>query len=384
VRPPETRRPAALPLLLSCALLVASAGTVGCLRLEGDSGPDAQGDTPAPATRTVTARGNLADDERSTIDLFSTASSSVTNIDTATLARRNRFSLDVTEIPRGSGSGFVWDTDGHIVTNWHVVDGADTAKVALGDRSSWDAELVGAAPDKDLAVLKIDAPQELLSPIALGTSGDLVVGQKVFAIGNPFGFDHTLTTGVISALGREITARDGFSIRDVIQTDAAINPGNSGGPLLDSAGRLIGVNTAIYSPSGSYAGIGFAIPADTVAWVVPELIAHGQIVRPVLGVEFANPRVARSLGLRQGLLVTHVAPGSGAERAGLEPARYDRWGRVVLGDIVLAADGEPCDDLGDLFRVLEQRQAGQTVELEIARGNDRRRVVVTLDPPAGV
>jgi S1-C subfamily serine protease len=228
--------------------------------------------------RAVAARGDLAEDEKGTISLFKTISPSVAYI-TTTAVRRELFSLRPLEVPQGAGSGFVWDENGYIVTNFHVIADAQGARVTLADRSTWPAQLVGVEPDKDVAVLKIDAPKHLLPPIPIGTSNDLQVGQKVFAIGNPFGFDQTLTTGVISGLGREIESMTRRPIQGVIQTDAAINPGNSGGPLLDSAGRLIGVNTAIYSPSGVYAGIGFAIPVDTVNEVVPQLIQQGRKAR---------------------------------------------------------------------------------------------------------
>ncbi|MEP0346693.1 S1C family serine protease, partial [Rhodopirellula bahusiensis] len=212
--------------------------------------------------------GNLADTETRTIELFRVTSPSVVHITTSKVAR-DYFSMNVQEIPQGSGTGFVWDKAGHIVTNNHVIQNADVAMVAFDDQTSYPAKLVGVAPDKDLAVLLIDAPAERLRPIPRGVSADLEVGRTALAIGNPFGLDQTLTTGVISALGREIKSDSGVPIKDVIQTDAAINPGNSGGPLLDRSGQLIGVNTAIYSPSGAYAGIGFAIPVDTVRWVVP-------------------------------------------------------------------------------------------------------------------
>jgi len=213
--------------------------------------------------RAITPRGDLAEEEKTTIALFRQASPSVVHITTLAV-RQDAFSLDVFQIPQGTGSGFVWDNQGRIVTNFHVIRDADAAQVTLADHSSWKARLVGAYPDKDLAVLMVDAPKDRLHPIAIGTSHDLQVGQRLFAIGNPFGLDQSLTTGIISALGREIESVNRRAIKDMIQTDAAINPGNSGGPLLDSSGRLIGVNTAIYSPSGASAGIGFAIPVDEV------------------------------------------------------------------------------------------------------------------------
>ncbi|MBM4297498.1 MAG: trypsin-like serine protease, partial [Deltaproteobacteria bacterium] len=218
---------------------------------------------PKASPRAVAPRGELRGDEKSTIALFKQASPAVVNI-TAIGVERDMFTLNLYQIPQGTGSGFVWDTTGNIITNFHVIQNADAAQVTLADQSNWKARVVGVAPDKDLAVLKIDAPANKLQPIPIGTSKDLQVGQSVFAIGNPFGLDQTLTTGIISALNREIESVTRRPIQGVIQSDAAINPGNSGGPLLDSAGRLIGVNTAIYSPSGASAGIGFAIPVDTV------------------------------------------------------------------------------------------------------------------------
>ena len=251
--------------------------------------------------------------------------------------------------------------------------------MTLADQSTWDATLVGAAPEKDLAVLRIDAPRRLLRPLQIGSSSDLEVGQEVFAIGNPFGLDQSLTTGVISALGREIDSRANQPIRDVIQTDAAINPGNSGGPLLDSGGRLIGVNTAIISPSGAYAGIGFAIPVDTVNWVVPELITHGRIERPTLGVELASEQLMARLGL-EGALVVNVYRGSGAEAAGIEPTYRDPRGRVVLGDRIVAVDGQPVASRLDLVLLLERYRVGDRVTVALDRAGRRLEVEVELGP----
>ncbi|RME12519.1 MAG: 2-alkenal reductase, partial [Bacteroidetes bacterium] len=252
-----------------------------------------------PPTNNAPVNNALAELERATISLFENAAPSVAYITTSKL-QRDFWTYDVYEIPAGSGSGFVWDKKGHIITNFHVIEDASKAQVTLADHSTWDAEYVGGAPEKDLAVLKIKAPAKLLNPIPVGSSDNLMVGQSVFAIGNPFGLDQTLTTGVISALGREIKAADGTPIRGVIQTDAAINPGNSGGPLLNSSGSLIGVNTAIYSPSGASAGIGFSIPVDEVRWVVPELIKNGKIIRPSLGIDYASQTTARRLGVKKG------------------------------------------------------------------------------------
>jgi len=334
---------------------------------------------PAAAPRTVTPRGDLAQDEKATVELFREAAPSVVYI-TNLAVRRDAFTFNVLEIPQGTGSGFVWDDAGHVVTNFHVIQTAQAAEVTLSDHSSWEARLVGVDPDKDLAVLHIEAPPERLHAIAVGSSGDLQVGQKVFAIGNPFGLDHTLTTGIISALGREIRAGTGRSIQGVIQTDAVINPGNSGGPLLDSAGRVIGVNTAIYSPQGSqgtYIGIGFAVPVDTVRRIVPQLIEHGKVVRPGIGVVVANDRIARELGL-EGALVIDVQPGGGAEKAGIRPTKRDAAGRLRLGDVVVAVGANPVKESDDLSQWLEERAVGEAVEITILRDGKREKVKVVL------
>src|SRR5581483_6226653 len=258
------------------------------------------GRDPSAQPLPVTPRGDLAEDEKATIAIFKNASPSVVHI-TNLAVRQDRFSLDLLQIPQGTGSGFIWgQRDGdsrHVVTNFHVIKGGDAASVTLADHSTWKARVVSTYPDKDLAVLFIDAGKDRLPPLDIGTSNDLQVGQKVFAIGNPFGLDRSLSTGVISALGREIESVTRRAIKDVIQTDAAINPGNSGGPLLDSQGRLIGVNTAIASPSGAWSGIGFAIPVDEVNRVVPKLIRDGKIIRPGLGIGIVPDRIAQGLGV---------------------------------------------------------------------------------------
>jgi S1-C subfamily serine protease len=332
---------------------------------------------PDARPRAVTARGDLAADETVTIELFRTASPSVVYITNVGL-RRDIFTRNVTEIPQGTGSGFVWDREGNVITNWHVIEGANAARVTLADATTWDARLVGAAPDKDLAVLRIDAPAERLVPLAVGTSADLLVGQKVFAIGNPFGLDQTLTTGVISALGRVITARTGRTIDGVIQTDAAINPGNSGGPLLDSAGRLIGMNTAIYSPSGTSSGVGFAVPVDTINRVVPQLLAHGRIIRPGFGVRIADDVAARRFGLREGVLVYDVSPGSTGEKAGIRGTYRDARGRLVLGDVIVAVDGEPVRDTNELLNLMDRYEVGREVEVTVIRDGERLSLEATL------
>jgi S1-C subfamily serine protease len=328
--------------------------------------------------RAVTPRGALAADELANIDLFKRLSPSVVNI-TALGVQRDFFSMNVQQVPRGSGTGFVWDTSGHIVTNYHVIQGANGARVTLADQTTADAMLVGSFPDRDLAVLRIDVPREKLPPIPLGSSRDLQVGQRVYAIGNPFGLDQTLTVGVISALGREIESFNNRTIRGVIQTDAAINPGNSGGPLLDSAGRLIGVNTQIASTSGSSAGIGFAIPADEVNRIVPRLIRDGRFVRPTLAIAAGPASLQRPLGLPRGVILVQVAPNGPAGRAGLIPFRRgSSRGEIVPGDVITAINDEAVTDLDDLLAQLERRNLGDTVTLSVWRNGQTRRVPVVL------
>ncbi|MDX1941524.1 MAG: trypsin-like peptidase domain-containing protein [Saprospiraceae bacterium] len=314
--------------------------------------------------------------EIATIQLFEKASPSVCFITTSNV-RHDYWSRDVTEIPRGSGSGFVWDKEGHIITNYHVIQGADRATVTLSDRSTLQAKLVGVAPEKDLAVLKIDASKNKLIPIPLGTSDDLRVGQSVYAIGNPFGLDQTLTTGIVSALGREIESVSGVPIRDVIQTDAAINPGNSGGPLLNSSGSLIGVNTAIYSPSGASAGIGFSIPVDAVRWVVPELIRYGKIKRPSLGVDVAAQWEER-LGI-EGALVLRVEEDGAAERAGIQPTYRNRYGEIVLGDIIVGIGNDKITSSTEIPLALEKYEPGDVVKIKLQRDGKLMEVSLKLD-----
>jgi S1-C subfamily serine protease len=249
--------------------------------------------------------------------------------------------------------------------------------VTLSDQTTWEAEIIGAAPEKDLAVLKIDAPATRLFPIHIGSSVDLRVGQFVYAIGNPFGLDHSLTTGVISALGREIESLAGLPIRGAIQTDAAINPGNSGGPLLDSSGELIGVNTQIYSPSGANAGLGFAIPVDEVEWVVPDLIEYGEVRRPVLGVELVPTNNTTRMGLK-GALVLDVVQGSAAQKAGIRATRRNTRGEIELGDLIVGIDGKTVDSNADLILALERYPVDQEVKITIVRDEKEMELLVRL------
>lgn len=332
---------------------------------------------PDAEPRAITARGDLAADEKNTIEVFRENSPSVVYV-TSIAVRRNFFSLNAVEIPQGTGSGFVWDKEGRIVTNFHVIEDANRVQVTMADQSSWKAVLVGAAPDKDIAVLQINAPAGQLRPITIGRSENLMVGQKVFAIGNPFGLDQTITSGIISALNREITSVTGRAIHGVIQTDAAINPGNSGGPLLDSAGRLIGVNTAIYSPSGAYAGIGFAVPVDEVNRVVPQLIRHGRLIRPGLGVSFADERVARRLGV-EGVLILNVESGGPAAKAGLKPTTQYR-GEIMLGDVITAIGGKKVKSYNDVRDLLDDFKVGDEVVVSINRDGQQMEVPIRLAP----
>ncbi|MGE0711240.1 MAG: S1C family serine protease [Planctomycetota bacterium] len=335
------------------------------------SGPDPNAGPPQP----ITPRGELTSTEKTQIELFQRVAPSVVFV-TSLNTRRGLFSLDASKVPRGTGTGFLWDDKGHVVTNVHVLAGADSVEVTLDDGSTWPASLVGAYPDKDVAVLRIQ-PDKEPPHVEIGTSHDLKVGQCVYAIGNPFGLDHTLTAGIVSALGREIQGFNGRIIEGVIQTDAAINPGNSGGPLLDSAGRVIGINTAILSETGASNGIGFAVPIDTVRRVVEQLIRQGRVTRPTLGVQLAPDHLRERAEVPDGALVLKVIPGSGAARAGLEG--MTRSGpRYFLGDLVVAIDGREVRRADDLLNELEKHEPGQQVELELWRAGKKRKVSVVL------
>jgi S1-C subfamily serine protease len=326
--------------------------------------------------RPVATRGALTPDEVANIDVFKRIGPSVVHI-TTLASRREMFSTNVQQVPRGTGTGFVWDDNGHIVTNFHVIQGGNAARVTLSDQTSYPAQLVGVFADRDLAVLRIEAKGKL-PPIPIGTSRDLIVGQRVYAIGNPFGLDQTLTTGIVSALNREIESTNERIIRGVIQTDAAINPGNSGGPLLDSAGRLIGVNAQIASPSGASAGIGFAIPVDEVNRVVPRLIRDGKVVRPMLGIAALPPQVNEALKLPKGVGVVEVTPGGPAAKAGLQAFRRADNGTVVQGDVITAINDEPVANLDDLLTQLERFNPNDNVTLTLSREGKTRKQAVAL------
>jgi S1-C subfamily serine protease len=332
--------------------------------------------------RPITPRGDLSEEEKSTIAIFKQSNPSVVFITTLGEVDNN-FGEATSEVRQGTGSGIIWDDAGDIVTNFHVVQDANSAQVTLWDHSSYPAQLVGVARDNDLAVVRINAPKEKLHPIPIGKSSDLQVGQKTFAIGDPFGLDQSLTTGIISALGRTMNSVVNTPIEDVIQTQAPINPGNSGGPLLDSAGRLIGVNTAILSPSGVNAGIGFAIPVDQVNRIVPQLIASGRVTRPALGVQFAQPisqEIPQELGV-SGVLIVGVRPNTPAAAAGLRGTTRRADGTIALGDIIQKVDGYPISDPNQLFARLERYKPGDTVKLTIWRDGSESEVSVKLAAP---
>ncbi|WPU65772.1 S1C family serine protease [Peredibacter starrii] len=305
--------------------------------------------------------------ETKTIDIYRKAVPSTVNVSNIKLAR-NSFYGEV-EIPQGAGSGFVYDSNGHIITNFHVVQGGNTFVVTFhNDPKQYKATIVGTAPEKDIAVLKLTEKPAKLSPVVFGSSKDLQVGQYSFAIGSPFGLDYTLTTGVISALGRKIDGIGGVKINDMIQTDAAINMGNSGGPLLDSSAQLIGMNTVIFSTSGSSAGLGFAVPADTIKMIVPQIIQHGRVIRPGLGIGIVPDSMKRRIvGDDKGIIVSYVDEKGSAAKAGIKGMTQDRYGRTYLGDIILSVDGQDVNNLDDIYQVLETKKIGDEVMVKYRR-----------------
>lgn len=333
------------------------------------------------APRIVEARGSLAEDEKSTIELFEKSRGSVVFITTRQRVM-DVWTRNIFSVPGGTGSGFIWDDKGHIITNFHVVKGASQATIRLADGRDYKAVLVGASPAHDIAVLKVGIGIQQPIPVPLGTSHDLKVGQKVFAIGNPFGLDWTLTTGIISALDRSLPGEDGRNIENLIQTDAAINPGNSGGPLLDSAGRLIGINTMIYSPTGASAGIGFSVPVDTVNRVVPQLISLGKYIRPGLGITVDSRLNNRLIGMLDtaGVIILNINPGSAAAAAGLKGATITRDGKVEPGDIIVALDNRPIVTVDELLARLDEYEVGDVVQVTVLRKDNEITIPVTLQP----
>lgn len=305
--------------------------------------------------------------ETKTIEIYRKAVPSTVNVSNIKVAR-NMFYGEV-EVPQGAGSGFVYDVSGHIITNFHVVQGGSTFVVTFhNDPKRYKAKIVGVAPEKDIAVLRLEDKPAKLSPITFGSSKDLLVGQNSIAIGSPFGLDYTMTTGVISALGRKIDGIGGVKINDMIQTDAAINMGNSGGPLLDSNGRLIGMNTVIFSTSGSSAGLGFAVPADTIKVIVPQLIQHGKLIRPGLGIGIVPDSMKkRIMGDEKGIVISYVDEKGSASKAGIKGMSQDQFGRTYLGDIILSVDGQDVNTLDDIFQVLDTKKIGDEVMVKYRR-----------------
>ena len=324
--------------------------------------PRTDAPAPPPVAAIAPTRNLVSDDESNTVEIFRRFSPAVVYI-TGSELRRRLFSSRVYEVQRGEGAGFLWDQNGHVVTNYHVVHGAHQLIVSLHDGSHREAAVAGIAPEYDLAVLRIDPEGVETRRLPLGDSSQLQVGRKVLAIGNPFGFDTSLSVGVVSALGREIPGLAGRKMHNVIQTDAAINPGNSGGPLLDSSGRLIGVNTIIFSPSGANAGIGFAIPVNTVVRVIPQLIEYGRVRRGRLGIQIASDSWSRYVGVRRGVVIAQVLEGMPAERSGMRGLSKDRRGVVKIGDVILAVDGQPVSSGDDLLLLLEKIEPGSEIDV---------------------
>lgn len=376
---PTPSRPSTGPAWFLLLFVLAAGGVAGWLisRAVWNYESRSVGAEPRP----VTPRGSIGEEEQSNIQIFKQTNPSVVFINTVS-QQMDFFTGDTREVPLGTGSGFVWDKAGHIVTNFHVVNNSSGAQVTLSDHKAYPARVIGVSPSNDLAVLQISAPADRLRPILVGSSHDLQVGQKAFAIGDPFGLDQTLTTGIISALGRTIRSPAGSAISNVIQTDAPINPGNSGGPLVDSSGRLIGVNAAIVSPSGSNAGIGFAIPVDTVNLVVPQLIQHGRVARPKVGVELSDRLsqiICSELGV-QGVLILGVQPDSPAAEAGLRGTRQTQGG-VLPGDIIQKVGDTPVATSAQFYAALEHHKPGDAVTLQLYRDGDTVNVSVKLGPP---
>jgi S1-C subfamily serine protease len=369
-------------------LIALFAISLGCKK--STPSPDAtvlpgQSASASPAPIPPPSPGARIEDEKNTINVFRAAAPSTVYV-TQTRVIVDYFGGTAQEVPAGSGSGFIWDEQGHVVTNFHVVEGARSLTVTFHDQQTFEAKVVGLEPRKDVAVLKVEAPKSLLVPIRVAKGTQLEVGQKAIAIGNPFGLDFTLTTGVISAIGRSVQGAGGVSIRDMIQTDAAINPGNSGGPLLDSEGQLIGMNTMIYSKSGASAGIGFAVPVATIARVVPQIIKTGRAEQLGLGIGI-DPvqRLERRIGLR-GVIVLSVPEGSAAAKAGLKGITQTNRG-IILGDVIVKVDEKDVRDFDTLYTILDAHKPGDVVKITVIRGDEARTVdipVTVLNQAGGI
>lgn len=309
--------------------------------------------------------------EQNTVEVFRKSSDKVIYVHRlSTVINKAREKLN---IPIGAGTGIIWDKFGHIITNYHVINGADNVAVSIG-KKTYPAKIIGSEPRKDIAVLQITSAIALenlksFTPFEIAHYKELMVGQKTIAIGNPFGLDHSLTMGVISALGRQVPGAGGVNIRDMIQTDASINPGNSGGPLLDSAGRLIGVNTAIYSQTGSSAGVGFAVPADEIARIVSQIIQHGRVVLAGIGIQRVDPNMAHHLGVHKGILIADVIAHTPAAKIGLHGTYRDKFGHINIGDVIIGLNDIPIKDYDDLYDLLTKINIGDEIKLTVLRGH---------------
>jgi S1-C subfamily serine protease len=323
----------------------------------------------------------LLPSERNTIEIFQKASAKVVYVHRLATVKHKQH---ITQIPAGTGSGIIWDAQGHVVTNFHVIKGADHLSISLGGLTV-PAKIIGSEPRKDLAVLAITSPKALtylkdFKPFTLIHSHDLLVGQKAIAIGNPFGLDHSLTVGVISALGRKVPGIGGVSIHDMIQTDASVNPGNSGGPLLDSAGRLIGLNTMIYSRSGTSSGIGFVVPSDDIERTVNQIIKHGRVRLAGIGIHRVAPNIAERLGIKKGILIGEVIAHTPAAKAGIQGTYRNHGGEIILGDTIVALNGHPIPDYDDLYNLLNLTNIGEEVTLSVLRqGKKLNLKIKTID-----
>lgn len=329
-----------------------------------------------------TTAEELLPNEKNTIEIFQKFSPKVVYVHRLTTVVNH--SYEPMQVPAGAGSGIIWDGEGHIVTNFHVINGADNLAISIG-KLTVPAKVIGAEPRKDIAVLQIKSPKALemlktFVPFELARTGELMVGQKTIAIGNPFGLDHSLSVGVISALGRQVPGAGGVTIREMIQTDTSINPGNSGGPLLDSKGRLIGLNTAIYSNSGSSAGVGFAVPADDIARIVPQIIKNGRVILSGIGIQWVGPNISKRLGIDKGILVADVLPHTPAAAVGLRGTYRDSWGRLHLGDIIVSLNGHPVKNYDALYNFLSNINVGEGITVTVLReGKELNFKIKTID-----
>lgn len=320
---------------------------------------------------------SLLPEEKRTIHIYHQTVPSVVNVSNIKVA--DSFFYGKVEVPQGAGTGFIWDEKGHIVTNYHVVQGGNSFVITFhNDKKQYKAKVVGTAPGKDIAVLKLTSMPENLKPIKVGTSKDLLVGQMSLALGNPFGLDHSISKGIISALGRKIDGIGGVKIHDMIQTDAAINQGNSGGPLLNSKGELIGMNTMIFSTSGSSSGLGFAVPVDTINRNVPQIIKYGKVIRPAIGIGVLDERKREALSVKKGAIITYIVPRGAASKAGLKGMMKDEYGRIYLGDIILKINDSPVNNLDDIYHVLDKYKVGQTVNVTYLRDSKTKQTKIKL------